>query len=34
MYTDFVRKPKRKRLLGRPRCRRVVNIRVYLGEIG
>jgi hypothetical protein len=33
-YRLLVRKPKRKRLLGRPRCRWVDNIRMHLGEVG
>jgi hypothetical protein len=33
-YRLLVRKPERKRPLGRPRRRWVVNIRIDLGEVG
>jgi hypothetical protein len=33
-YRLLVRKPERKSLLGRPRCRWVDNIRMGLGEVG
>jgi hypothetical protein len=33
-YRLLVGKPKGKRLLGRPRCRWVDNIRMDLGEVG
>jgi hypothetical protein len=33
-YRIFVGKPGGKRPLGRPRCRRVDNIEIDLGEIG
>jgi hypothetical protein len=34
VYRLLVGKPKGKRLLGRPRCRWVGNIRMDLGEVG
>jgi hypothetical protein len=33
-YSLLVGKAKGKRLLGRPRCRWVDNIRMHLGEVG
>jgi hypothetical protein len=33
-YRSMVGKPEGKRPLGRPRCRRVDNIRMDLGEVG
>jgi hypothetical protein len=33
-YRLLVGKPEGKRLLGRPRCRWVDNIRMYLGDLG
>jgi hypothetical protein len=33
-YSILVGKPEGKRLLGRPRCRWVGNIKIDLGEIG
>jgi hypothetical protein len=33
-YRLLVGKPKEKRPLGRPRCRWVDNIRLYIGEVG
>jgi hypothetical protein len=33
-YRLLVGKPERKRPLGRPRCRWVDNIMMYLGEVG
>jgi hypothetical protein len=33
-YKILVRKPEEKRLLGRPKCRREFNIRIYLRKIG
>jgi hypothetical protein len=33
-YRLLVGKPEGKRSLGRPRCRWVDNIRMYLGEVG
>jgi hypothetical protein len=33
-YGLLVGKPEGKRPLGRPRCRWVDNIRIYLGEVG
>jgi hypothetical protein len=33
-YRLWVGKPKVKRLLGRPRCKLVDNIRMDLGEVG
>jgi hypothetical protein len=33
-YTSFVEKPERKRPLGRPSCRWVFNIRIYLRMAG